>query len=95
MTHRPEWFPQISTNDAGILGIAVNVVGYIRGSYDCMPDSHALDIRALKWVVENWTNDYGDCVWRKEGDREFDETILNLVKIALKMEKVDKETRGY
>lgn len=92
MAYRPEWFPKCETNDAGILGIALNVVGYIRGSYDCMTDSHALDIRALEWVIENWDHKYS-C--GKEGDDCFDLQILELIKTALSMEKIDKEIRGY
>jgi len=87
MAHKPEWFPQVNTNDAGILGITMNVVGYIRGSYDCMPERHALDIRALEWVVDHWDDSDSDCSWRKEGEKKFDETILDLVKQALEMDK--------
>jgi len=93
MAYRPEWFPKESIEQCyDILPIAQRVVGYIRGSYDCMTEHHELNIRALQWVVENWDSDY-NC--GREGDKEFDETILNLVKIALTMEEVDKERRDY
>jgi hypothetical protein len=87
MAYRPEWFPKES-----ILEISMNVVGYIRGSYDTMPEDHALNVRALEWTVKNWDYDY-NC--GRVGDESFDNTILKLVKIALTMEEIDKEKRGY
>ena len=95
MAYRPEWFPavNISSPCSSILRISVDVVGYIRGSYDCMAEHHALNIRALEWVVDNW--DYKDGICGKEGDDAFDLQILELVETALNMERIDKETRGY
>lgn len=91
MSYRPEWFPKVKINDAGILGIVMNVVGVIRGSYDTMAENHYLNIRALEWIVENWDYDY-NC--GRVGDELFDNTILALVQTALTMEGVDKEKRG-
>jgi hypothetical protein len=94
MAHRPEWFPaaNIDSPCSSILRISVDVVGYIRGSYDCMPEHHALNIKALQWVVKNWDYNY-DC--GRSGDSLFDNTILKLVKTALTMEEIDKDRRGY
>ena len=92
MDYRPEWFPETKTNDSWILGIAMNVVGFIRGSYDTMVEDHYLNIRALEWVVENWDYMY-DC--GREGDVKFDFAVLKVINTALEMEEVDKKKRGY
>ena len=49
MSYRPEWFPKES-----VLDITLNVVTYIRGSYDTMTDNHALNVKSLRHVVDNW-----------------------------------------
>ena len=92
MAYRPEWFPKCETNDAGILGIALNVVCFIRGSYETDIEDHYLNVRALEWVSDNWLPIYS-CA--RDGEQEFDETIRKLINIALEMEKVDKKERGY
>ena len=94
MAHRPEWFPKenIGSPCSSVLRISVDVVGYIRGSYDCMPEHHALNVKALKWVVENWDYMY-DC--GREGDMKFDFAVLRIINIALEMEAFDKKRRGY
>lgn len=80
MAYRPEWFPNES-----ILTIALDVVTYVRGSYDNTVENHELNVRALEYVVKNWKPDTRRC--HLEGEDKFDEQVLNLVNIALEIEK--------
>jgi hypothetical protein len=87
MTYRPEWFPK-----EDILGISLDVVCFIRGSYETVISDHENNVRSLEWIVKNWDHNY-DC--KRKGDQEFDSAILNVVEAALRMEKEDRKRRGY
>ncbi len=76
MSYRPEWFPK-----ENILDIALYVVTFTRSSYSTMPDNHALNVKALKWAKDNWT-DYN----RGAANKEFDEQVRGLILMALEME---------
>ena len=80
MAYRPEWFP-----NEKILTIALDVVMYVRGSFEMMVEDHELNVRALEHVVKNWQPDTRRRPLEREA--EFDEQVLNLVKIALGIEK--------
>ncbi len=80
MSYRPEWFPTES-----VLDITLNVVMYVRGSYDAMPDDHALNIKALRYTVDNWT-DYKGLPGSPE-NKEFDNYVKCLILLALEIEE--------
>lgn len=80
MAYKPEWFP-----NEKILTIALDVVMYARGSFEMMVKDHELNVRALEYVVKNWKPDTRRC--HLEGEDKFDGQVLNLVKIALEIEK--------
>ena len=87
--YRPEWFPKSNYNDCyDILPIVQRVVEYIRGSYHCMPEQHDLDVKALKWIKDNWKHSYNS---DRAGDELFDRTVFKLIETALTMKDMSQE----
>lgn len=79
MAYRPEWFPK-----ENILDMARDIVMYVRGSYETLTEDHELSVKALKWVVKNWDFSYSCKI---EEDKEFDDSVLKVINVALKMER--------
>lgn len=68
--YRPKWFPK--END--ILTIALNVHGFMSGAFVTSLECHALNMKALKYVIANWKdNKYN----------KFEEAVKNIIKIAI------------
>ena len=67
--YRPEWFP---TED-NILTMALNVHGFMNGSYITSVECHELDMKCLRYVLENWKESVHS--------HEFDEAVKNMNKI--------------
>lgn len=76
MSYRPEWFPK-----EGVLEIVLHVVTFIRGSYSTMPENHTLNVKALRYAVDNWT-DYN----KGAENKEFDNHVRVMILMALEME---------
>lgn len=76
--YRPEWFPKDN-----VLTIALNIHMYVMGSYDTMLEDHELNVRALKYTLDNWEK-------YKIGSGPFDSAVKKVIQTALKENTLKK-----
>lgn len=70
--YRPEWWDSVACG-RGVTQIACDVMATIRGSCDRSRELQQSDIRALRWVIENW----------KEPEDAFDNAVHYLISGAI------------